>query len=299
MSGVTVLNILESSLLNEETNNNNNNNVKQGKKRLKFPYDIIGVDEEVNKELLKDFTGEKTGFVQVGPKKWFFPSGYVKEAENYYNFEPRPDDVWVVTYPRSGTTWSQEMVWLLANNLDYERAEKVPLVDRFPFLEFTSFIHDETLKEFVEENKHCPENLEMVKNTATPAWKLLQAWKQRRFIKTHLPFDLLPPNLLKLGCKKLRSGIEKVSTFLNQEYSKNELDILEEHLKFDNFQNNKSVNMDVYKRVGILKSGEQGFIRKGKSGGWKDYFTQELNKKADKWIEENLKTTDLTFPQIK
>lgn len=81
------------------------------------------------------FLGERTGFVQVGPKKWFFPSGYKKEFKNYYNFEIRPDDVWVVTYPRSGTTWTQEMVWLLANNLDFETAAQIPLTARFPFLE--------------------------------------------------------------------------------------------------------------------------------------------------------------------
>jgi Na+/alanine symporter len=34
-----------------------------------------------------------------------------------------------------GTTWTQEMVWLLANNLDYEKARRIPQIHRFPFLE--------------------------------------------------------------------------------------------------------------------------------------------------------------------
>lgn len=79
--------------------------------------------------------GERTGFVQVGPEKYFFPYKYMLEAENYYNFQARPDDVWVVTFPRSGTTWTQEMVWLLANKLDFEKAKQVPLTQRFPFFE--------------------------------------------------------------------------------------------------------------------------------------------------------------------
>ncbi|KAG5861550.1 Sulfotransferase 1C4, partial [Gonioctena quinquepunctata] len=78
---------------------------------------------------------EKTGFVQVGPKKWFFPSGYCREAHNIYNFVARPDDIFVDTFPRSGTTWMTELVWLLANELDYEKAAKMPLTHRFPFLE--------------------------------------------------------------------------------------------------------------------------------------------------------------------
>jgi len=35
----------------------------------------------------------------------------------------------------------------------------------------------------------------------------------------------------------------------------------------------------------------------GKSGSWKEKFSPELNRRADKWIQENLKHTDLRFPQ--
>lgn len=74
------------------------------------------------------------------------------------------------------------------------------------------------------------------------------------------------------------------------------MDTLENHLKIENFRNNKSVNFDVLKQLGILNNGEEGFVRKGENGGWKNDFTPELSKRADKWIEENLKNTDLRFP---
>jgi len=35
----------------------------------------------------------------------------------------------------TGTTWTQEMVWLIANNLDFEKARRIPQTHRFPFLE--------------------------------------------------------------------------------------------------------------------------------------------------------------------
>lgn len=79
--------------------------------------------------------GERTGFVQVGPEGYFFPYKYKAHAAQYYNFEARPDDIWIATVPRSGTTWTQELIWLLANRLDFEQAQQRPLTERFPFLE--------------------------------------------------------------------------------------------------------------------------------------------------------------------
>lgn len=124
------------------------------KLKFKFPYDIRNVEPAINAELLEYFkgsfcfkrifglyikdefySGERTGFVQVGPEGYFFPHKYKAEAELYYNFEARPDDVWITTVPRSGTTWTQELIWLLANKLDFEQAQKRQLTERFPFFE--------------------------------------------------------------------------------------------------------------------------------------------------------------------
>ncbi|CAH1154570.1 unnamed protein product, partial [Phaedon cochleariae] len=181
----------------EDVKNNNCDNVKE----KVFPYEIEPVPNETNQELLEYFTGEKTHFLQVGPKKWILPSGYEREAHNYYNFRARPDDVFIVTFPRSGTTWTQELVWLLANDLDYQKAAEIPLGDRFPFLEFSAFVHKETKATFLEEQKPDSENYRIVQNLDYPAWKIFEDSTERRFIKTHLPFSLLPSNLLDIGCK--------------------------------------------------------------------------------------------------
>ena len=60
---------------------------------------------------------------------------YKEWAEKIKNFEVFEDDIWLVTYPKSGTTWSQEMISLLKNGLDYDTAAKTMLHERFPFLE--------------------------------------------------------------------------------------------------------------------------------------------------------------------
>ena len=36
-------------------------------------------------------------------------------ADRIYNFEVREDDIWVVSYPKTGTTLSLEMVWMIVN----------------------------------------------------------------------------------------------------------------------------------------------------------------------------------------
>ncbi|XP_025837213.1 sulfotransferase 1C4 isoform X2 [Agrilus planipennis] len=153
------------------------------------------------KHYLTIVSGEKTGFVQVGPQKWLFPNRYQEEANELYNFEVTPDDVWIVTFPRSGTTWTQEMVWLLSNNFDYEKAKTIPLIERFPFLEFSICVHPDIKERFRQENSKCLNKLKKVEELDKPGWKIFENYSGRRFIKTHLPFSLLPPDLLRTGCK--------------------------------------------------------------------------------------------------
>lgn len=54
----------------------------------------------------------------------------------YVQFTPRADDVFVVTYPRSGTTWTQQIVYQLATDGEMtfrHISEVVPWFERIPF----------------------------------------------------------------------------------------------------------------------------------------------------------------------
>ena len=119
----------------------------------------------------------------------------------------RPEDVWVVSYPKCGTTWTQEMVWQVANSLDLEGG-KVMLDERFPFLEA------ETLWEpsvFGWSGKIMGALFKVWDWGSAWSWRRPKSWLGykntvkklddvpsggRRFIKTHLPFSFLPENLL-------------------------------------------------------------------------------------------------------
>lgn len=57
----------------------------------------------------------------------------------YHDLEVCEDDVWLVSNPKSGTTWMQELLWLLMNDCDYETALAKDLEVRSPFLEYVLF----------------------------------------------------------------------------------------------------------------------------------------------------------------
>jgi len=73
---------------------------------------------------------QETGHVLSNPGDFllldkFTSTGFINKI---YNMEVRQDDIWVVTPPKCGTTWMQELVWLIANDLDFDRANTLPQV---------------------------------------------------------------------------------------------------------------------------------------------------------------------------
>lgn len=99
-----------------------------------FPYEIKNVSSLLQNKL-KIFRSHTEGFVEVGDEKWIMPKKYEKFSSEIYNFEARPSDVFICTHPRSGTTITQELIWLLCNDLNYEEASTTELSRRFPFME--------------------------------------------------------------------------------------------------------------------------------------------------------------------
>ena len=60
-------------------------------------------------------------------------------AERIRNFEVREDDIWILSYPKTGTTWTIELVWMLVNDLKLETAD-IPEHLRCPIMEGASVI---------------------------------------------------------------------------------------------------------------------------------------------------------------
>ena len=94
---------------------------------------------------------------------FIFPDFIVNDIRNVHDFAIREDDIWVCSFPKAGTTWVQEIVYLISSDLDFQGAEKKHLDERFPYFEFIF-----------------------------PGKKVIDSLQSPRFIKTHLPFSLLP-----------------------------------------------------------------------------------------------------------
>ncbi|KRT84035.1 hypothetical protein AMK59_1524, partial [Oryctes borbonicus] len=119
--------------------------------------------------------------------KWFDDIFMLNPFENHVerikNFQVRDDDIWLSSFPKAGTTWTQEMAWLIVNDLDYKGAEAV-LPTRFPFLELGC------VADFRHYKRQHPE-FECPESSLDPIG-YINKLKCRRLIKTHLPWKYLP-----------------------------------------------------------------------------------------------------------
>lgn len=139
--------------------------------------------EELHSTEIDEFTKANkrlhaNGIIKIQPSGCVLFSEYRKHMERVRRLEVRPDDVWIITYPKCGTTWTQEMVWLLMHDLDFDTAKKVRLIERSPFMEFACFVSKN-------------EKVTSIADTLTQTEKL----QSPRCIKTHLPLQLLPEQL--------------------------------------------------------------------------------------------------------
>ncbi|XP_075035078.1 sulfotransferase 1C1-like [Mixophyes fleayi] len=92
--------------------------------------------------------------------------------DTIYNFQARDGDIVVASYPKSGTTWTQEILDMILQDGSIEKSMRAPCFVRVPFLEmaYTS--------------------LEVANSMPSP-----------RLLKTHLPVHLMPPSFWEKNVK--------------------------------------------------------------------------------------------------
>ncbi|XKL63788.1 hypothetical protein PGB90_006152 [Kerria lacca] len=233
------------------------------------------------------------------------------------NMEVRDDDIWVCSFPKLGTTWTQEMVWCIANNVNLEAA-KSDLNERFPSLEKAhlpynllpiklqqnvtnakivfvirdprdvciSYFH--FLKLF-ENDGNFEEFCQMFLDgrlTYGSYWDhRLSYWNQRHSSNVLiLKFEDMKNDL--------KSVIHKTANFLGKNLTDTEMKKVLDHLSFERMKENHAVNQrmsfGILEKYDIIKT-KGSFIRCGKVDQWKTVMNFELEKKFEKWEKENLR----------
>ncbi|CAL4122058.1 unnamed protein product, partial [Meganyctiphanes norvegica] len=159
-----------------------------------FPYEFVELPSETQAEVMKHFLGYKGGLGEVKGPGHLIPMHYDKLKHEYYNFKFNSDDVVIVTQPKCGTTWTQEIVWCMRNNLDFQAAEEKALWIRAPFLEFDAIkpVEMTVIKPVLD----ALQSAGVKSNVGEEYLSVAKSIPGPRTIKTHLPFSLLPPDLL-------------------------------------------------------------------------------------------------------
>jgi len=157
-------------------------------------YEVTTPSSERQRYLLGLFEGHEP-IIQLQPGGWTFQNGYEKYAEAYRTFEFHPDDVLVCTFPKSGTTWTQEVVWTLRNDSHLTNpTHAAPLYLRTPNFEADCQMSNvETPQEIVEQTMQVYPDIDPSKGLVL---EICKATPRPRTLKYHLTLDLSNPKVL-------------------------------------------------------------------------------------------------------
>ncbi|XP_069185168.1 sulfotransferase 1C4-like [Procambarus clarkii] len=148
----------------------------------------------------RDFQGYTNGLIRLNPGRWLYPADYTKFADNLFKFKFRESDSVVMTWPKCGTTWMQEIVWTLRNNPDLDHPlASLSVLARSPFLDLDMLMLSKNIPPLDDSNP-LVEAFKVMCPGKDPKdgvmLQLAEAIPDPRTIKTHLPFSLLTPDLL-------------------------------------------------------------------------------------------------------
>ncbi|XP_013910944.1 PREDICTED: uncharacterized protein LOC106540383 [Thamnophis sirtalis] len=142
------------------------------------------------------------------------------------NFEIRDDDIFVITYSKSGTVWTQNIVSLIVYEGHRDGTENITLIDRAPWLEYNIFHVD------------------------------LPSRPSPRVICSHLPYYLIP--------KGLRKRRAKMNKYYGRELTEKEVDDVVNKDTFDYMKVDSRANYMLLP-PGILVFSKGGFLRKAEA----------------------------------
>ncbi|KAK3715635.1 hypothetical protein QZH41_008080 [Actinostola sp. cb2023] len=261
------------------------------------------------------------------------PSVTSEFLEHIKDLPVQAGDVFVDTYPKSGTTWLSEIVWQIYFN---GRVDMKPMAERVPFLEYAKHNHNIKTKQDLHDFylKHSPRFFKshlqyhqvpmvdgvtkyfyVIRNPKDVAVSYYYHYKRfasyefgaglwdeffEMFIDGGVQFGSWfdhvlgwwahrdDPNILFLKYedmkKDLPSAVQQIAEFLGQDLSVEMIQRITEQTSFTAMSGDQE-RFDHHGEETILGI---KFVRKGEVGNWRNYFTEEQNRRFDVLYEKKM-----------
>ena len=92
--------------------------------------------------------------------------------------------------------------------------------------------------------------------------------------------------------------IKKTADFMGKDLNEEQIEVLSNHLSFASMKKNPAVNYEAAVEINQkfnLISAKGSFMRSGQVGNYKEEMSPELIGKFDRWTQENLAGSGLSF----
>lgn len=241
----------------------------------------------------------------------------------------RSDDTFVIGYPKSGTTYVEEIAWLINNNLDFQGAKDIMHWIRVTFVDvgYTQAFLDEipstrTFKSHLP-LKYLPENVEKdskvvyvmrnPKDLMVSMYYFAKSLKESKFTGTfeemvemilngqymygywwdHVDGYVNVPNVhiveYETLLEKPVETVRLLAKFLDKEFTDDQIRQLLAFTSLKNMKESGNLNLEFLVDVNWFEK-DMNFFRKGQVGNWREHFSDELSKKVDDAVEKHLKS---------
>ncbi|XP_045148579.1 sulfotransferase 2B1 [Echinops telfairi] len=214
----------------------------------------------------------------------------------------RSDDIFIITYPKSGTNWMIEIVSLILKDGDPSWIRTVPIWERAPWCETI-------VGAFSLPNQNSPR----IRSSHLP----IQLFNKAVFnAKAKVPrreglqfgswFDHIKGWIRMQGKEHFlfttyeelhqdfRGSVKRVAEFLGRPLSPEALDSVVAHSAFGAMKANSMSNYTLLP-PSLLDNRQGAFLRKGVCGDWKNYFTVAQSEAFDRVYQEQMRGQP-TFP---
>ncbi|GAB6024007.1 hypothetical protein CHUAL_008733 [Chamberlinius hualienensis] len=279
-------------------------------------------------------------------KYWEIPEGEILHdimIQPFYDgrvLKAKSTDLLVASYPKTGTTWTQEISYLIVHNANFEKANSAPTEVRFPFIEIpvggikaieeaedprtikshlpydllpSSFIENKTKIIYVARNPkdtivswyHFFQMLGYCGYNGTFE-KFVDLFCTERLLYSSFASNVLSywnrrhqENILFLFYedlqKDLKGNVIKIMKYLEKDFTDDQINRIVEHASFDSMKKNPMANYSHGGAAIKMPDCKTDFLRKGKTGDWRNYFNDETNKKVDDYVEKHFKGSGIVF----